>query len=126
MILLPLLDVWGQSDTSVVWMAEDATPALFRASMIARASDALRLRAWAAVDACVCTPKSNDARSGVASTVPFPVTVIVVPTAGDAVRPRCGCATPAIAAATSSPPARRRILPSLFMHEIRRSRGERH
>jgi hypothetical protein len=80
----------------------------------------LRLNASAAVDAWVVTPKSKDARSGVAFTVPLPVTVIVVPAEDVAVRPKSGCATPAIAAATSNTPARRRIFPVLFMWDIRR------
>src|SRR5262245_9261390 len=87
---------------------------------MAWASAALRFNAAAAVDPWLVTPKLNDARSGVASTVPSPVTVIVVPAGGVAVRPRRGCATPAIAAAASSRPATRMTFPNLFMHDIRR------
>ena len=54
-------------------------PALLSAATISPACRALLLSAFAAVVACVCTPKSNEAWSGVASTVPLPVTVIVVP-----------------------------------------------
>src|SRR5438128_6786297 len=101
-------------------MSEEAMPALFSASTMARACEALRLSASAAEAPCVVTPKSKDARSGVASTVPSPVTVIVVRAEAVAVCPRCGWATPAIAAAASSRPARRRIFPVLFMRDIRR------
>jgi hypothetical protein len=52
--------------------------------------------------------------------------VIVEPADGVAERPRCGCATPAIAAATSSTPASKRIVRNLFMHVIRRRAFERH
>src|SRR5207244_5747797 len=82
-------------------------------------------RLWA-VAPFVVTPKSNEARSGVASTVPLPVTVIVVPAVGVAERPRCGCATPAIAAATSSTPATRRVVRSLFMPHVRHRRATGH
>src|SRR4051812_9765361 len=95
-------------------------PASFNASMMRRASELLRLNASAAVAPRVVTPKLKEARSGVASTVPSPVTVMTVPAEGVALRPRRGCATPAIAAATRSTPARRRIVRSLFMREIRR------
>src|SRR3954453_20276126 len=107
-------------------MSDEPMPAFFRAAMIGGASEGLRLSAAAAVGPFVVTPKSNDARSGVASTVPLPVTVIVEPVEGVAERPRFGCATPAIAAATSSAPASRRIVRSLFMHVIRRRAFERH
>src|SRR5262249_13415531 len=123
MISLPLAEVCGQSETWVVWMADEATPALFSAAMTLRAAEELRVSASAAVAPFVVTPKSNDARSGVASTVPSPVTVMVEPAGGVAERPRRGCATPAIAAATSSTPARRRIVRNLFMAHVRRRRG---
>ena len=70
--------------------------------------------------------RQNAARSGVASTVPLPVTVMVEPVDGVAERPRCGCATPAIAAATISTPASRRIMRSLFMRHVRRRAAVRH
>src|SRR6185503_13513875 len=107
-------------------MSEEPTPAFFSASMIARAWEALRLSASAAVAPCVVTPKPNDAWSGVALTVPLPVTVIVEPVAGVAERPRCGWATPAIAAATSSTPASKRIVRNLFMRHVRRRAAVRH
>src|SRR5215471_17806235 len=94
--------------------------------MIARASEELRLRASAAVAPFEVTPKSNEARSGVASTVPLPVTVIVEPLVVVAERPRWGCATPAIAAATSSTPASTRIVRSLFMPRVRHRAAARH
>ena len=111
MITLPLLEVCGQSETWVVWMSAEGMPAFFSASMIARAWAELLLSAWAAVAPFVVTPKSNEAWSGVESTVPLPVTVMVEPVDEVAERPRCGCATPAIAAATSSTPEMRRIVP---------------
>src|SRR4029078_10747648 len=126
MIRLPLLEVCGQSETWVVWMSESATPAFLSAATIVRASEEWRLTACAAVAPFVVTPKSKEARSGVASTVPLPITVMVVPADGVAERPRCGCATPAIAAAASSTPASRRIVRSLFMQLIRRCAFRRH
>src|SRR5262249_21662799 len=80
----------------------------------------LRLSASAAVAPLVVTPKSNDAWSGVASTVPSPLTVMVEPAGGVAERPRRGCATPAIAAATSSTPGTRGVVRDLFMAHVRR------
>src|SRR5262252_4014951 len=94
--------------------------------MIVRASEELRLSASAAVAPSVVTPKSNEARSGVASTVPLPVTVIVEPEEDVAERPRRGCATPAIAAATSSTPASTRMVRSLFMPRIRHRGADGH
>src|SRR5262252_3448918 len=91
--------------------------------MIVRASEELRLSASAAVAPFVVTPKSKDARSGVASTVPLPVTVMVEPPDVVAERPRCGCATPAMAAATMSAPASTRMVRSLFMPHVRRWHG---
>src|SRR5205823_12904730 len=122
----PLLEVWGQRETWVVWIADEAMPAFFSASLRARAWEAFRRSAYAAVAPLVDTPKSKEARSGVASTVPLPVTVIVVPAVGVAERPRCGCATPAIAAATSSTPATKRVVRSLFIPHVRRDAAERH
>jgi hypothetical protein len=55
----------------------------------------------------------------------LPVTVIVVEE-GVAAPPMCGCATPAIAAATRITPARRRTFRNLFMLEIRRDGTQRH
>jgi len=48
----------------------------------------LPLSAAAAVAPFVVTPKSKEARSGVASTVPLPVTVMVLPVGAVAERPR--------------------------------------
>src|SRR5947207_13261726 len=107
-------------------MSDGPMPAFFSAAMIVRASEELRLSASPAVAPFVVTPKSNEARSGVASTVPLPVTVIVAPADGVAERPRWGCATPAIAAATSSTPASRRIVRNLFMPHLRHHAAARH
>ena len=49
MIRVPLLDVCGQSETCVVWMSDEPTPAFFSASMMARAWETFRLSASAAV-----------------------------------------------------------------------------
>ena len=67
-----------------------------------------------AVAAFVVTPKLKEALSGVAFAVPLPDTVIVV-VDGLAAPPLLGCATPAIAAATSSTPEMRRTYRSLVM-----------
>ena len=96
----PSVEVWGQSETVVVWMSDAGIPACLSASTIACACCESLLSASAAVVAFTWTPKSKDALSGVASTEPLPVTVMVV---GDelAAPPFWGCATPAMAAATS-------------------------
>src|SRR5437763_17105819 len=106
-------------------MSEASIPAFFSASMMARACSAFLLSAPAAVADWVWTPKWNEPRSGVAYTVPFPVTVLLV-LEGVADRPRRGCATPPLAAATRSTPARKRTFRSLFMRHIRRRGAERH
>src|SRR6201982_2983694 len=107
-------------------MSDEPTPDLLSAATIARASESLRLRASAAVAPFVVTPKSNEAWSGVSSTVPLPVTVMVEPADVVAERPRCGCATPAIAPARSSTPATRRIVRNLLMQQVRRRSATRH
>src|SRR2546423_12421126 len=93
-------------------------PALFKASMMRRASELLRLNASAAVAPRVVTPKLKEAWSGVASTVPSPVTVMTVPADRVALRPRRGFATPATAAPTRSTPATTRIGRTLVLREI--------
>ena len=79
-------------------MSAAATPAFFNAVATAAAASAFRAIAPVAVWARVSIVKSKEARSGTVVTVPLPLTVIVFAGAS-AERPRCGCATPAIAEA---------------------------
>jgi hypothetical protein len=113
-IVWPLLEVCGHSETVVVWMSEPGMPAFLSASTIACACCESLLSASLAFAPFTWTPKSNEALSGVAFAVPFPVTVIVVVDVV-AAPPKLGCATPAIAAATSSTPEMRRTYRSLVM-----------
>src|SRR5258708_4931735 len=113
-IVFPSFEVCGESDTWLVWRSAEATPASFSAWITLVASSAFCASAAAAVFARDSTLKPRSARSGMLVTVPLPVTVIVF-SAVAAARPRCGCATPAIADAASSSRASGRILRIRFM-----------
>src|SRR6478752_619052 len=121
MIVVPSCELCGCSDTWLVWMLADETPADLRAAMTAVASLEFWVSAADAVLAWVSIENWKVARSGTAVIEPLPLTVIVL-VVGVAVAewPNRGCATPAIAEATSSRTARNRIQRSRIMWLIRR------
>src|SRR4051794_4558385 len=80
-----------------------------------------------AESAFVVTVKKNVARSGTVSTEPLPATVIVFGLAVSAEWAKCGCATPAIAAAAKSTRAAMAIfIPVIRRRGIESSRGMQH
>jgi hypothetical protein len=90
-------------------MSAEVAPAFLSAAITFVAALAFCASAPEAVLARVSIVKPKSARSGTLVTVPLPETVIVLPAGVPAERPRCGCATPAIAEAASSSRASGRI-----------------
>jgi len=116
MIVVPSWELWGWSETWLVCRSSEETPAAFSAAITADASVEFCVRAADAVFAWVSIEKSKVARSGTAETEPLPLTVIVLAGGGVVAEwPNRGWATPAIAEARRSRPARVKDMPTAHL-----------